>query len=390
MFRPKILCFISHYLPGYKSGGPLKSIYNLSEHLNDHFEFLIITSDRDFKDKKPYKSIKINRWNKVGKVKIFYASRSFMTIKNLSKLINNTNHNILYLNSFFNFYFTTLPLIVRKFLSNTEIPCVVAPRGEFSPEALKIKFLKKKTYKLISNFFGLYDQINWQASCKNEYREILLNQSIKNKYIKIAPDLPIKLRHLDKFTLRKYKKKRGFLKIVFLSRINPMKNLDYLIKVLKKIKKEVSLDIYGPVEDEKYWSNCLNLMTELPLNINVVYKGTAIPNKINIILSQYDLFILPSRGESYGHVVLESLIAGTPVVVSDKTPWKKKKDSITVLSLKSEKKWVNEIEKYVDFEGDKLLKRRVSAINFAKRYLSMKENINLNKNFFFTLYKQKP
>ena len=101
MFRPKILCFISHYLPGYKSGGPLKSIYNLSEHLRDHFEFLIITSDRDFKDKKPYKSIKINRWNKVGKVKIFYASRSFMTIKNLSKLINTTNHNILYLNSFF-------------------------------------------------------------------------------------------------------------------------------------------------------------------------------------------------------------------------------------------------------------------------------------------------
>ena len=35
MFRPKILCFISHYLPGYKSGGPLKSIYNLSEHLRE-------------------------------------------------------------------------------------------------------------------------------------------------------------------------------------------------------------------------------------------------------------------------------------------------------------------------------------------------------------------
>ena len=131
-------------------------------------------------------------------------------------------------------------------------------------------------------------------------------------------------------------------------------------------------------------------MSDLPLNVKVVYKGTALPNKINRTLSKYDLFILPSRGESYGHVVLESLIAGTPVVVSDKTPWKKKKDAIIVLSLKSQKNWVDEIEKYVDFEGDKLLKTRVSAINFAKRYLSMKENINLNKNIFFTLYKQKP
>ena len=47
-----VASFISHYIPGYKSGGPVKSIYNLSEHLNKYFDFLIVTSDRDLKDKK--------------------------------------------------------------------------------------------------------------------------------------------------------------------------------------------------------------------------------------------------------------------------------------------------------------------------------------------------
>ena len=69
MFRPKILCFVSHYLPGYKSGGPVKSIHNLTEHLTKTFEFLIVTSDRDLNDTQPYKSISINKWNKVGKVR---------------------------------------------------------------------------------------------------------------------------------------------------------------------------------------------------------------------------------------------------------------------------------------------------------------------------------
>ena len=47
IYRPKILCFVSHYLPGYLSGGPVKSISNLVDHLKDHFEFFIITSDRE-------------------------------------------------------------------------------------------------------------------------------------------------------------------------------------------------------------------------------------------------------------------------------------------------------------------------------------------------------
>lgn len=39
-------------------------------------------------------------------------------------------------------------------------------------------------------------------------------------------------------------------------------------------------------------------------------------------MAEHDLFFLPTRGENYGHVVAEALAAGTPVLLSDTTPWR--------------------------------------------------------------------
>ena len=36
---------------------------------------------------------------------------------------------------------------------------------------------------------------------------------------------------------------------------------------------------------------------------------------------KYDLFLFPSGGENYGHVIAESLSSGTPVLISKNTPW---------------------------------------------------------------------
>ena len=178
--RPKILCFVSRYLPGYKSGGPVKSISNLVAHLSNDFEFLIITSDRDVLDIKPYSSIKVNSWNKVGTSKVYYASKSKLTFNFIMKIIKTTNHDILYLNSFFDFNFTIIPLIIRRYFFNSDKPCVLAPRGEFSDAALDIKFFKKIIYIFFSDLLKLYRNINWQASGQKEFKEILNNRKVAN------------------------------------------------------------------------------------------------------------------------------------------------------------------------------------------------------------------
>ena len=143
--KKKILCFVGHYLPGYKAGGPIQSIANLVENLGDEFEFYIICNDRDQLDRQPYANVKIDEWNVVSKARVFYASSKNLNFKGIRKLLNETKYDLLYFNSFFSFKFTILPLVIYKFFLLSKKPCVIAPRGEFSLGALKLKHIKKKS-----------------------------------------------------------------------------------------------------------------------------------------------------------------------------------------------------------------------------------------------------
>ena len=38
-------------------------------------------------------------------------------------------------------------------------------------------------------------------------------------------------------------------------------------------------------------------------------------------MKQHDLFLFPTLGENFGHVIVEALLTGCPVVISDQTQW---------------------------------------------------------------------
>lgn len=63
-------------------------------------------------------------------------------------------------------------------------------------------------------------------------------------------------------------------------------------------------------------------MQKLPSNILVSYKGSVSYDKVSDIFENYHLFFLPTHGENFGHVILESLSSGCPVLISDQTPWR--------------------------------------------------------------------
>ena len=65
----------SFYLPGYRSGGPLRTIANLVDQLGDEFDIRIITREDVF-DTKPYSMVKVDAWNTLGNAQVFYASKS--------------------------------------------------------------------------------------------------------------------------------------------------------------------------------------------------------------------------------------------------------------------------------------------------------------------------
>ena len=70
--RPTIVLLVGAYLPGYKAGGPIRSIANLMEALGAEFHFRIVTLDRDLRQKSPYPGVVTNRWVRVGHADVMY------------------------------------------------------------------------------------------------------------------------------------------------------------------------------------------------------------------------------------------------------------------------------------------------------------------------------
>jgi glycosyltransferase involved in cell wall biosynthesis len=109
------------------------------------------------------------------------------------------------------------------------------------------------------------------------------------------------------------------IKLVFLSLINPNKNLHLIIEAVSRLENFFILDIYGPVINETYWALC----EEKILNKEQVrYRGPVPAWDVPNVLGQYNYFVLPTQGENFGHAIFDSLSCGVPVVISRHTPWK--------------------------------------------------------------------
>ena len=320
--RPIVLTFARYYLPGYKAGGPIRTISNLVEALGDEIDFRIVTSDRDANDPAPYPDVPCDgTWKKVGKADVLYLSPQRKGILHLGAILRDTPHDTLYLNSFFDPVFTLRPLLARRLGLAPKTRCVIAPRGEFGQGALSFKSCKKKAYLIGARAAGLYRDLRWQASSDFEAADIVREFGGIARNICIAVNLPD---NGNREAASPYSP-RGEgepLRICFLSRISPEKNLDFALKVLRDVNVPALFDIYGLIVDKKYWNHCCSLIEVLPSNIQARYHGSVDYKNVPVTLGQYDLFLLPTRGENFGHAILDALAAGTPVLISDRTPWR--------------------------------------------------------------------
>lgn len=198
------------------------------------------------------------------------------------------------------------------------IRVVIAPRGELSDGALSLKAKRKRLFIVVSKILGLYKRLTWQASSSDEAEMIKGNFPTVNKVV-VARDLP----DLS-FLVRgcQFNGASQRLRVIFLSRISPMKNLYFALEVLREVKVPVDFDIWGTEEDSDYWDECKKLISSLPSNVLASYRGPVSHDFVSETMAKYDLLFLPSLGENYGHVIAESVSVGTPVLISDRTPWR--------------------------------------------------------------------
>ncbi len=319
MTRPIILTFAGHYLPGYKAGGPIRSIANMVDQLGDVFDFRIVAADRDLGDATPFEGVVIDAWNTVGDARVFYRSPGAAGWRALLKSLDETSFDLIYLNSFFSPSAALRPLAYRRTGRLTRKPVLLAPRGEFSAGALALKPLKKRLFIALSKGIGLHRGVMFQASSEHEAADI--RRGFGDVSIHVASNLPGRSGSGVANVSALVASDRP-LRAVFLSRISPKKNLLGAIEILARVATPIAFDIYGVIEDQAYWARCEAAIAALPAHVQVRYRRALRPDEVAGVLAPYDLFFLPTLGENYGHVIREALSAGLPVLISDRTPWR--------------------------------------------------------------------
>jgi len=366
----KILTFMAHYVPGFKAGGALRTLLNTIDALGDEFDFRVVTRDRDFTDTEPYPEIEVDAWQQVGKASVLYLSPSRLSWSSIRTIMRTVDHEVVYCLGFFDYNFTQKPLVLRRLGLVPARPTIVAPQNELSPGALSIKRFKKQVYLAAVKATGLYRNVHFQASSMLEQREIQAQFGEKIP-ITVARNLhSVSTPTIDETSRRP--KTSGSIHIAFLSRISPKKNLDGVLEMLSdpSLQGNIVLDIYGPIEVPEHWERCQEIIEALPSNVHVRHCGPVENAEVSPTLARYHVFFFPTLGESFGYVILESLLAGCPVLLSDQTPWENLEEARAgwVFPLDRPDKFVDAVQRCIDMDSSEHADWSTGARSFAHAY----------------------
>lgn len=291
---------------------------NMVDYLGDRYDFYIVTRNTDYTETVPYAGVTSNQWVEFAPaVKVFYCSVEYQNLSSYRKLIKSEKFDVVYVNGIYSWKFSILPLIaLRKFAGKK----IVASRGMLAQSAIDVKGGKKKLFLRLVKWLNLYKGVTFHATNEREKEDIKREIGLRSMVV-IADNLPKK----GMPEIKTLSKKEGELRLLSLARISPEKNTLYALECLKElgeIEGEINFDLYGQIYNQTYWEECKAIISQLPKNINVTYKGIVDAERVGVTIQHYHVMFLPSRGENFGHVILESFMAGRPVLISDQTPWK--------------------------------------------------------------------
>lgn len=367
IFHP-LLC----YYPS-QAGGPANALYWLNSAL-DKSQFGAVVLSTDF------------------------GLDSGISIGILTKEVSSQNHNIQFLNNagfdflkvgihslrkcdliqFSSLFFPpTLPLLISAIFTEKKI--IISPRGELYPAALKIKPFQKKVWlKLIKIFQA---KIHFHATNDLE-KEIITKFFPKSKGVSVIPNF-VKITKKQDCPINDNQ-------LLFIGRINPIKNIDLLIKAISKaqviLDRPLKLVIAGSARlpyERAYQKELIQLVEDLALQDSVTFLGHIQGEEKDKLIASSYVLLLPSQSENFGNVVLESLGQGTPVIASKNTPWEILEDTKAGYWVDgSDEAICNTIIKLINLKEDEYLEKRNNAYSLCTSKFDVESNVFVWENLY--------
>lgn len=355
-------------------GGPAKSVPFLIKYLNKiNVENKIISialKENEIND--------ICQENKIETISSQYNGPKFLKFSTkFCKIITDqiTDETLLHTQSLWNYP----PFCAFKLSKKYNLPLVMSIRGNLYGWNLNKSKWKKD---LALNFFQM--KMFKEASCLHATEENEV-KAIRNLGIKTPVALISNGIEIDEFE-KLPSKKEAIINleldvtkryILFMSRIDSKKGLEYLVNNFIKLENSFSeweLLIAGPVYDQKYFNKINVVIANANIKKKVHYCGMVSGQKRLDLFAASELFILPAHTENFGMVIGEAMAAKLPVITTTGTPWKVLNDKKAGWWVKLNNENIFEaLEKAMDSSSQELLKMGEQGYEIIKKDFTWEE-----------------
>jgi glycosyltransferase involved in cell wall biosynthesis len=211
--------------------------------------------------------------------------------------------------------FSFAPVVAAFLARRANVPYILRPLGVLAPYGMTRHhpFLKKISFALIERrLIEAASAVHFTSSAEQADAEAL---GLKCKGVVIPLGIDINGVARSGVLRRKPSDTRNLL---FLSRIDPKKNLEGVLQALPLVlakKLDVTLSIAGS-GDPQYIKSLQSLTRDLAIDNHVNWLGYVEGERKSDILATASAFVLPSYSENFGIAVVEALAAGLPCLVS--------------------------------------------------------------------------
>src|SRR6266404_4915264 len=199
--------------------------------------------------------------------------------------------------------------------AQTQTPFVISPRGMLSGQALQFAKLKKRLAWIAYQKSDMKRAQVLHATSENEAKDF--RQRGLTQPIAIVPngvEVPVQL-------LLRPTSHESSRTLLFLSRLHQMKGLKDLVRAWAQVRPPHWRVVLAGPDEDGHRSEVESLIASLNLQSDFEFAGRADDETKWKLLSNADLFVLPSYSESFGLAIAEALAAEVPVITTRATPW---------------------------------------------------------------------
>lgn len=315
-----ILHIVPSFAPCFSAGGVVNASYQIAKkQVASGHNVTVYTTDSCKERLKFDNNYKVN----VDGVNVYYfknVSNKFKNkvtidtpiklVKTLKKEIN--NFDIIHIHE----HRHSLAIATHHYALKNNIPYIVQAHGSVLPFFQKEKL--KEIFDKIWGFNILHDACKVFALTEIEKQQYL-KMNVKEENIEIVP-LGINLEEYEKLPekgkfRKKYQIKSDEQILLFLGRIHEIKGLDLLIKSFSKINNnKVKLVIVGA--DYGFLDQIKILIKKHDLEDKIIFTGVLTGESKKEALVDCDIFVMPSKYESFTTSGLEAMASYKPLILT--------------------------------------------------------------------------